>query len=71
MVCITEKESWMQIFMWKFSDEIHIRYFKMERLVMGNKPSASLLDVALAETAKLNDFPSTYPTAFKALTMFS
>ena len=68
MVRITEKESYMQIFMWKFSGESHIRYFKMERLVMGNKPSASLSGVALAETAKLDNFPSVYPAAFKALT---
>ena len=35
---------------------------------MGNKPSASLSGVALAETAKLDDFPAKYPSAFKALT---
>ena len=68
MVRITEKESWMQIFMWRFVGESRIRYFKMERLVMGNKPSASLSGVALAETAKLEDFPTRFPSAFNALT---
>lgn len=68
MVRITNKESWMQIFMWRFVGETRIRYFKMERLVMGNKPSASLSGVALAETAKLDDFPVRFPSAFKALT---
>ena len=68
MVRITEKESWMQIFMWRFEGEENIRYFKMERLVMGNKPSASLSGVALSETAHLNNFANEYPAAFKALT---
>ena len=68
MVRITEKESWMQIFMWRFNDEKQIRYFKMERLVMGNKPSASLSGVALSETAKLGDFAIKFPSAHKALT---
>ena len=54
--------------MWKFQGEDSIRYFKMERLVMGNKPSASLSGVALAETARLEDFPNKYPAAYKALT---
>ena len=68
MVRIKEKESWMQIFMWKFVGETVVRYFKMERLVMGNKPSASLSGVSLAETARLHDFPTRYPAAFTALT---
>ena len=68
MVRIKEEESWMQLFMWKFADEENLRYFKMERLVMGNKPSASLSGVALSETAKLEDFPKRYPAAHKALT---
>ena len=68
MVRITEKETWMQIFMWKFEGEEEIRYFKMERLVMGNKPSASLSGVALSETALLEDFAKRYPAALKALT---
>ena len=63
MVRIQERESWMQIYMWKFQGEDSVRYFKMERLVMGNKPSASLSGVALAETAKLENFPVQYPAA--------
>ena len=35
---------------------------------MGNKPSASLSGVALSETANLDDFRTTYPAAYKALT---
>ena len=54
--------------MWKFIGENKVRYFKMERLVMGNKPSASLSGVSLSETAKLEDFPSRYPAAHQALT---
>lgn len=68
MVRILEAESWMQLFMWKFHGEGQVRYFKMQRLVMGNKPSASLSGVALSETAKLMDFPIKYPAAYKALT---
>ena len=68
MVRIKEEESWMQIFMWQFQGECNIRYFKMERLVMGNKPSASLSGVALSETARLGDFSKKYPAALKALT---
>ena len=68
MVRITEKESWMQIFMWKFLGEQDVRYFKMERLVMGNKPSASLSGVALGETARLGEYQTKFPAAFKALT---
>ena len=68
MVRIMEEESWMQLFMWKFHGEEKLRYFKMERLVMGNKPSASLSGVALAETANLEDFSKRFPAAHKALT---
>ena len=68
MVRIKETESWMQLFMWRFAGEEKLRYFKMERLVMGNKPSASLSGVALSETAKLEDFPKRFPAAHKALT---
>ena len=68
MVRINDRESWMQIFMWKFLDEEKVRYFKMERLVMGNMPSAGLSGTALSETAKLDDYPVRYPHAHKALT---
>ena len=54
--------------MWKFLDEEKVRYFKMERLVMGNMPSAGLSGTALSETAKLDDYPVRYPHAHKALT---
>ena len=63
MVRIEERESLMQIFMWKFLDEEKVRYFKMERLVMGNAPSAGLSGTALSETAKLEDYPVRYPHA--------
>ena len=58
----------MQIFMWQFQGEDSIRYFKMNRLVMGNKPSASLSGVALSETARLDNVHTDYPAAFQALT---
>ena len=58
----------MQMFMWRFMGEDYVRYFRMERLVMGNKPSAALSGVALAETAKLRNYADCYPSAFKALT---
>ena len=68
IVRIKEEDSWMQIFMCQFQGECNIRYFKMERLVMGNKPSASLSGVALSETAQLGDLPKKCPAALKALT---
>ena len=68
IVRIREEESWMQLFMWEFAGEDKLKYFKMERLVMGNKPSASLSGVALAETAKLENFPKQFPAAHRTLT---
>ena len=68
MVRIDENESWKQIWMWKFSGEEHVRLFKMVRLVMGNVASAGLSGVALCETAKLEDYPIRYPSAYQALT---
>ena len=37
MVRVTEEESMMQLFIWKFSGEDNLRTFRMKRLVMGNK----------------------------------
>ena len=68
MVRIAEEETWKQIWMWRFTGENKIRYFKMTRLVMGNVSSPGLSGVALSGTAKLEDFPIRYPSAHQALT---
>ena len=56
-----------QLFIWKFKGEEKLRVFLMLRLVMGNMPSSNISVVAVKETAKMEDFPATYPVAFQAL----
>ena len=67
MVRVTEEDSFMQLFIWKFSGEEKIRTFRMTRLVMGCKPSSNLSIIALKETAFINDNHETHPDAAKAL----
>ena len=40
----------------------------MTRLVMGNKPSGSLSQVALRQTSELDDNAEKYPIAHEAIT---
>ena len=67
-VRVTKEEEFMQLYIWRFSGEDKIRIFAMTRLVMGNKPSANCSQIALKETAKLNENLVQYPIAFDALT---
>ena len=57
----------MQLYIWRFKGEDQIRVFAMTRLVMGNKPSANSSQIALKETAFLNDNAVCYPEAKKTL----
>ena len=68
MLRITREEEMMQLFLWRFSGEEHVRTFCMTRLVMGNKPSANFSIIGVKETAKLRDFPDKYPIGHRALT---
>ena len=61
----------MQLFMWKFEGEEQIRYFRMTRLVMGNKPSANCSQIALRESSYINDNDQKFPDAAQALTQNS
>ena len=47
----------MQLYIWKFTGEDKIRVFAMTRLVMGNKPSANCAQIALRETAFIEEEP--------------
>ena len=67
-VRVTKEEEYMQLYMWRFKGEESIKVFAMCRLVMGNKPSANCSQIALRETALLNDNATKYPAAAKALT---
>jgi len=66
-VRVTKDEEFMQLFIWRFKGEDRIRVFAMTRLVMGNKPSANCSQIALKETAGLNNNNVKYPEAAKAL----
>ena len=67
-VRVTKEEEMMQLYIWKFTGEDNIRIFAMSRLVMGNKPSANCSQIALKETAYLNNNDINYPKAKLALT---
>ena len=67
MLRIEPEEEMMQLWLWRFAGEQHIRTFCMTRLGMGVKPSANFAVIAMKETAKLEDFESKYPVAKKAL----
>ena len=56
-VRITPEEQMMQLYIWKFTGEDKIRVFAMTRLVMGNKPSANCAQIALRETAFIEEEP--------------
>ena len=60
-------EQWMQLFVWRFSGEKNIRMFRMTRLVMGNKPSANISQIALKETAHLGNNAEQFPAAKESL----
>ncbi len=64
---VQEEERMMQLWVWHFSGEEQIRVFSMTRLVMGNKPSANLSQIALRETAHLEDNATEFPAAQTAL----
>ena len=66
-VRITKEEEYMQLFIWRFEGEEKIRTFAMTRLVMGNKPSANISQIALKETANLEGNDIKCPEAAKAL----
>ena len=66
-VRITKEEEYMQLFIWRFEGEEKIRTFAMTRLVMGNKPSANISQIALKETANLEGNDLKYPEVAKAL----
>ena len=68
MVRIKMDEQMMQLFVWQFTGEERLRTFCMTRLVMGNKPSGSLSQVALRQTSELNDNAEKYPVAHEAIT---
>ena len=67
-VRVTEEEQFMQLFMWRFKGEEEIRIFAMTRLVMGNKPSANSSQIALRETAFIENNHEKFPVAARALT---
>ena len=67
-VRVEEEEQYMQLFMWRFEGEEQIRYFRMTRLVMGNKPSANCSQIALRESSYINDNDEKFPDAARALT---
>ena len=60
-------EQMMQLFIWQFEGESNIRVFRMKRLVMGNKPSANISQIALKETAHLGNNAQEFPDAKEAL----
>jgi len=66
-VRVTKEEEFMQLYIWRFKGEQVIRIFAMTRLVMGNKPSANCSQIALKETAFLDQSDIMYPDAAKAL----
>ena len=66
-VRVEKEEQMMQLWLWRFSGEDQIRIFAMKRLVMGNKPSANVSQIALKETAHLDDNAEKFPAARTAL----
>ena len=66
-VRVTKDEEFMQLYIWRFKGEQKIRVFAMTRLVMGNKPSANCSQIALKETAFLDNSDVKYPYVAKAL----
>ena len=64
---VTKEEEFMQLFLWKFKGEDKIQTLAMTRLVMGSKPSANSSQIALRETAFLDNNDVKYPAAVKAL----
>ena len=68
MVRVSKEDQYMQLFVWQWKDTDKLRYYVMNRLVMGNKPSGPISCVAINETANLFDFEQRYPAAHDALT---
>ena len=66
-VRVSPEDERMQLFVWRFSGETHIRTFAMTRIIMGHKPSSNISVIALKETALLGDNKSLYPDAHEAL----
>ena len=56
---VKKEEEMMQLWLWKFAGDDKLRIFAMKCLVMGNRPSANVSQIALKETAHLeNKFPA-------------
>ena len=70
-VRVTPDDERMQLFIWKFLGEDHIRTFAMSRLVMGNMPSLNIFLFALKETSRLQDYTERFPGAYTALNVNS
>ena len=64
---VTREEEFMQMWMWHFKGESKPRMFCMTRLVMGSKPSANCSQMALRETAYIEDNDKKHPEAAEAL----
>ena len=66
-VRVSEEDQFMQLWVWRFADSEEVETFAMTRLVMGNRPSTNISNVALKETTLLNGYDSLYPSARQAL----
>ena len=66
-VRINREDQFMQLWVWQFQGSDEVETFAMTRVVMGNKPSTNISNVALQETTKLNGFDQIYPAACQAL----
>ena len=66
-VRVEKVEQMMQLWLWQFEGEAEVKIFSMRRLVMGNRPSANVSQIALKETAKLEDNEERFPHAYAAL----
>ena len=64
---VTQEEEFMQLWMWHFKGEDKPRMFCMTRLVMGSRPSANCSQMALRETAYIEDSDKKHPEAAEAL----
>ena len=64
---VKKEEEMMQLWLWKFAGDDKLRIFAMKRLVMGNRPSANVSQIALKETAHLENNAVEFPAAKTAL----
>ena len=66
-VRVEKVEEMMQLWLWQFAGDTEVKIFSMRSLVMGNKPSANVSQIALKETAKMDDNEKQFPDAHDAL----